>query len=232
MSIEKNYTEHCKVIFINMGDKFQGKDTNFRIPIAAYYRLELHNILSDVDRIIYMDGDTVIFQDLSELITLDMKGNYILGFLDSVPKALKKYKIRNAVVICSGVLLMDLYALRKNNISEKYSAFLESNIGKLEQHDQTVINVVCQGKISTLPPKYGIWNFRTIKEFNSQNNDHLPWLRYNKKECLLSYDHPSIVHYIIGKPFHKHNNKVYFNEWWEYARKTGYYDEIYNYAKH
>ena len=65
MSIEKNYTEHCKVIFINMGDKFQGKDTNFRIPIAAYYRLELHNILSDVDRIIYMDGDTVIFQDLS-----------------------------------------------------------------------------------------------------------------------------------------------------------------------
>ena len=63
-----------------MSDQYEGKDTNSDIPLASYYRLELHNLLPDVDRIIYMDGDTIVFQDLSELITLDMKGNYIFFY--------------------------------------------------------------------------------------------------------------------------------------------------------
>ena len=149
MSVEKNYTNHFKIIIINMGNKFKGLDTNNKIPTPAYYRLELHNILPDVDRIVYMDGDTAVFQDLSELITFDMEENYILGFLDSIPKALRKFKIKNAIVLCSGVLLMDLNALRINNISEKYREFLEENLGQIYQHDQTTINVVCQGKIVT-----------------------------------------------------------------------------------
>ena len=124
--------------------------------------------------IIYMDGDTAVFQDLSELIFLDMKGNYILGFLDSAPNALIKYNIKNAVVLCSGVLLMDLAALRKNNITEKFNEFLETNLGNIEQHDQTTINVVCQGKISTLPPKYGMWNFHNYRDCNYNN-----YIKYN-----------------------------------------------------
>ena len=58
MSVEKKYNEHCKIFFINMGDKFKGLDTNIKIPTAGYYRLDLHNLLPDVDRIFYMDGDT------------------------------------------------------------------------------------------------------------------------------------------------------------------------------
>ena len=230
-SFEKNNTEHCKIHIINMGNKYEGKDTNIRIPTAAYYRLDLHNLLPDVDRIIYMDGDTAVFQDLSELIFLDMKGNYILGFLDSAPNALIKYNIKNAVVLCSGVLLMDLAALRKNNITEKFNEFLETNLGNIEQHDQTTINVVCQGKISTLPPKYGMWNFHNYRDCKYNNYIHPYWIRYNKKELSLAYKYPGILHYVRGKPYYKNFNKCFYDEWWEYARKTDYYEEIYNYSK-
>ena len=89
MSVGKHYTNNCEIIIISMGNKYKGIDINNKIPTAAYYRLELHNILPDVDRIVYIDGDTAVFQDLSELITLDMEENYILGFLDSIPNALK-----------------------------------------------------------------------------------------------------------------------------------------------
>ena len=27
MSVEKSYTDHCKIVIINMGDKFRDKDT-------------------------------------------------------------------------------------------------------------------------------------------------------------------------------------------------------------
>ena len=158
-----------------------------------------------------------------------MKGNYILGFLDSNIDGIKKYGIENATYICAGVILIDLSALRKNNISEKYDKFLDKNLGKLEQHDQTTINYVCHGKISTLPPKYGIWNFYSFIELQNHCNQ-LTWLKYNKHELLLAYESPGILHYVAGKPFLMKSNKYFFNEWWEYARKTGYYEEIYKYS--
>ena len=75
-----------------------------------------------------------------------------------------------------------------------------------------------------------MWNFKNAKNFIDHNNEHLPWLRDNKRECLISYYYPSILHYVIGKPYLKDNNKFYYDKWWEYTKKTGYYDEIYKYA--
>ena len=43
-SVENKHPEHCEVIFIDMGSKFKGADTNIKIPTAAYYRLELPNL--------------------------------------------------------------------------------------------------------------------------------------------------------------------------------------------
>ena len=94
-----------------------------------------------------MDGDTAIFEDLTELINLDMKGNYIMGFLDSLPNVIENFGINNAKELCSGVLLLDLDSFRKNHITSKFNRFIKKNLGKINQHYQTVINVVCQGNI-------------------------------------------------------------------------------------
>ena len=233
-SVEQKYSESCKVNIKKMGEEYKGKDTNINIPIAAYYRLDLHNILPDIDRILYMDGDTLIFQDLSELITLDMKGNYILGFLDNRPRELEYYNIKDEVILCSGVLLMDLYALRKHRASEKIYDFLESNTGNIYQHDQTTINIVFRGKISTLPPKYGMWNFEFVKEAIEHNNIQFSWIKYDDEEFLKGYYKPAILHYTWGKPFKLTNKKPsqvkYYNEWWKYANETEYNEDIYKYA--
>lgn len=34
------------------------------------------------------------------------------------------------------------------------------------------------------------------------------------------------MHYVIEKTFLKHDNKFYFENWWKYAKKTGYYEQI------
>ena len=227
-SVQTKHQEHCEVIFINMGDKFKEADTNQKIPTAAYYRLELHNLLPNVNRIIWMDGDTAVFEDLTELITLDMKGNYIMGFLDSLPDAIARFNVKNATVLCSGVLLLDLDALRKNHMTEKFNKFIRENLGKINQHDQTIINVVCQKNIAPLPPKYGIWCFEAEIYALKHNERQRPHLRYNKQEFLNAYYHPAILHYVWPKPFWRRQRPVFNNEWWDYARKSGYYDDIYN----
>ena len=228
LSVEIKHKEHCKIYFIDMADKFKKADTNQKITTPAYYRLELPSLLPDVNRIIWMDGDTAVFEDLTELITLDMKNNYIMGFLDSLPNAIERFGIKDATVLCSGVLLLDLDALRKNHMQEKMHQFIADNLGNLNQHDQTVINVVCQNNIGPLPPKYGIWSFEAEIYALKHNERQRPWLKYDKEEFIKAYHHPAILHYVWPKPFWKRQRPIFNNEWWEYARISGYYNDVLN----
>ena len=227
-SVQIKHPEHCEVIFLDMGSKFKDEKTNQKITTPTYYRLELHNLLPNVHRIIWMDGDTAVFEDLTELITIDMKDNYIMGFLDSIPEAIERFNIKNATVLCAGVLLMDLDALRKNNMGEKFAKFMKEEKEKINQHDQTIVNVVCQGHIAPLPPKYGIWCFEAEKYALKHNERQRPHLRYNKDEFLKAYYHPAILHYVWPKPFWKRKKPIFNNEWWNYAKISGYYNEVYN----
>lgn len=53
-----------------------------------------------------------------------------------------------------------------------------------------------------------------------------PWLKYNETEYFYAVYHPAILHYIWPKPFWKRKT-AFYEEWWDYAKKTGFYDDIY-----
>ena len=69
MRVEKKYKNKCSIIFIYLVNinKYNGLQLNFRITTSAYYKLSLYDILLDIDKIIYMDGDTLAFEDLTYL---------------------------------------------------------------------------------------------------------------------------------------------------------------------
>lgn len=225
-NVENKYKNKCKIIFINMGNKYKGLQLNFRISTPAYYRLSLHELLPETKKIVYMDGDTLVFEDLTPLFNLDMKNNVIMGFLDSVPSAIESYGIKNATVLCSGVLLMNLELLRYYNYSDKIDKFMKKNKGNLKQHDQTIINVVMQKQIAPLPPKYGMWAWMDKPSAKRFLDKQRAWLKYNEDEFFYAVEHPAILHYIWPKPFWR-KKTAFEKEWWDYARKTGFYDEIY-----
>ena len=45
---------------------------------AAYYRLYLPNLLSNIDKIIYLDVDIITFENQKKMFDIDMKGFYLL----------------------------------------------------------------------------------------------------------------------------------------------------------
>ena len=224
-SVEDKYHYICQITFINMMNLYKGLYINSKIPVTSYYRLSLQDILPDINRIIYLDGDTLVFQDLKELIELDMKGNVILGFLDSIPEAIESFGFKNATVLNCGVLLMDLDAIRKYGYAKKMEDFISKNKHRLNQQDQTVINVVMQDRIAPIPPKFGIWDFDGKKVKNEHLERQWPKLRYNKTEFDYAYNHPAIIHFVWPKPFWRLKSKYYY-KWCDYARTTGYYYKI------
>ena len=225
-SVQHLYPNKCTITFINMGNMFTEQKT---FPITKYYRLALHDKLPHIDKIIYLDGDTVIFEDLTDLINLDMKGYYILGFLDNLFWALEMYKIKDAIVLNTGVLLMDLKALRDFNTTEKFREFMNKYNNSVVQEDQTIINVVLQKYINKLPPKYGIWGFDNIQLALEHNKVQRPKFKYNIETYKIAFELPAIVHFTGSKPFNN-KNATYYLDWWNYAKKTKYYDKIYEYS--
>ena len=231
ISLEKKY-DRCEVNIIEISDENLKNANTKRYPLAAYYRLILAEIIPDLNRIIYLDGDTLIYDDLSEMYNLEMENNIILGFVDNSYKKAEEFGIQTYKYIVSGVLLINLKKIRKENITQKFFEFMDKYQDKLTQEDQTVINIVLHGRIGLLPPKFGMWNFHTkdsLLNHNNYGNQNLGIKAYDEKEIIKAWNTPSIIHYVRAKPWRirtKITHIKFHEDWWEYAKMTNYYKNI------
>ena len=231
----ENKYERCEVNILEISKNMIKNANTKRYPLSAYYRLLLSELIPDLDRIIYLDGDTLIYTDLTEMFNLEMMNNIMLGFVDNSYAKAKKFGIKTYKYIVSGVLLINLKTIRKENIYSRFFEFIDKNQARLMQEDQTVINIVLNGRIDFLPPKYGIWNFKNKKAVlyhNKYENENLGIKAYNKKEILMAYNSPSILHFVRGKPWNyrtKHAYKRFSRDWWKYAKLTDDYENIISY---
>ena len=229
-NIEKKYNK-CKIIFIEMNDNFFKYSRINRYPIPTYYRLLLAKLLPNINKIIYLDGDTIILTDLFEMINLDMKNKIVMGFLDNAFRFAKSFGIKTYKYITAGVILLNLKEIRKNNITEKFFDFIYKNREKLKQEDQTVINIVLHEKIDFLPAKFGLWTFFNKSQlfYHNHYGKNTSAQCYNNNEIINAYEHPSILHYVMQKPYkqmHYLSNSTFVNYWLYYASKTKEFKKI------
>ena len=223
-TLETKY-RNCHLHFINMGNQFRFANDNGHITTPAYYRLALADLLPKVDKIIWLDSDTLILQDLQQMYDLDMAGNYYLGFLDNNINGLKRFKITTDHYICSGVLLIDLKLHRKDNLVKKFYDFIKANNNRLKQHDQTVINAVAWEKIGILPPKYGYFNYYIPSFRAKEYSDKLiSKYKYTYEQLMAAQKDLCVLHY-VDKPWIS-NKYPLSSLWWTYAAKTDFYNEM------
>ncbi len=214
-SLEKKYNYTCSINFINMGNQYQNLTVkrNEILSTPTYYRLSLSDLLPKIDKIIWLDGDIISLVDIKEMYDIDMDDYYYKGYRVWSRKNLDKFVDNH---ICAGVLLINLKELRENNITNKFTEFIKENSTKLTFHDETVINYICGEKNGILPPKYGMIIRYKFKEG-----------KYSKEDKAEALRNPGIIH-LMDKPWNDpYALKLYGAcVWWEYARKTDYYDEI------
>lgn len=224
-SLENKY-EKCNIKIIDMGTAYKNANDKGHITTPAYYRLSLSDLLPDINKIIWLDGDTITNVDLRDLYNIEMNGYYYKGYLDDNVHAVENFIKENDHCICSGVMLVNLEELRKDNMVKKFSEFIEKNNERLIQHDQTTINVVAYKKTWILPAKFGIYNYHKLKEAEEQSKVYLCNNGYSTQELREAYINPAILH-CISKPWK--SLEVYGSEkWWNYAKKTDFYDEIHS----
>ena len=210
----------------------------WRFSSTIYYKLLIPIIFPDYERIIFLDADTLILKDISEMYSLPFNDNYVLGYPFHTPWMVTINRKHPKIYINSGVLLINIKKIRKENQDFKLIQFTSKYSKKLFFPEQDAMNYIFYKKMGILPLKYGIYLYGNITEYKKKYSVKLK-IKLNLKELEKAIEDPSIVHLCCCNPkvwynktkhehrFH-HICKRFQKEFYFYANKTKYYDKIYN----
>lgn len=107
-----------------------------------------------VHRILYIDCDTIITDELIPLCNYQLNGKLLAMTLDAYGKILRKSA--DEVYYNAGVLLIDCDRWRNEYWRQKIEVFIKNNTEQLAHPDQDVFNHVCKGEIDRLPIRYNL----------------------------------------------------------------------------
>ena len=202
---------------------------------CVYYKLILPLMFQDLERIIYLDCDTLIRKDIWEMYNYPFNDNYILGNPFFVPEAVDKFKINATHYINGGCLLFNIKKIRKDNKDIDLLKFTFKT-NNLRYREQDSLNYILFPKVGFLPLKYGMYMIPTKEKFDliATHNLRTP---INLTEAYEAINDPAVVHFSCCTP--KNWNKIsinFFNhdeiclryqkEFYYYANKTKYYSLI------
>ncbi len=191
-----------------------------------YFRLQLQALAKNIDKIIYCDIDTLFLNNLVTLWNFDMKDNIICGIKDGLnlkrpwkryqTKTDKKFIIKKGCYVNSGVLLLNLKSMRRENMYEKFMSLIGE---KIWQKDQDILNYVCFPKIGYLPLKY---NFtpRATRKYNRMVKQKL----ISANDIKDAKQNPIIYHFINYNPWDRLSTNSWM--WWRAAAKTPFYNDL------
>lgn len=217
---------NCKVTFI----KINFEDVSdilmpFHQSFTTYAKLFISSILpDDINKIIYLDCDSLVLGSFKELWDMNIDDYYCAGVLDVLGENVKNHfwylKINS--YINAGFLLINLKKWRADDVEEKFIKFLSDNYGKFFLADQGAINLVFNGKIKIVEPKYNLMSYfqyldyELAKNFFGMDNEY-----YTKEIVDESRKNPVFLHFVgliaFGSPLHNKDHK-YNSEYVKYAK--------------
>lgn len=120
---------------------------SFHGTYMTYARLILPDIMSDEERILYLDSDLVVCTDVSALFQVDMQnltlaavGGGLVGRALDGSLFLKNGFCKEDPYFNAGVLLFNATKWRKEDMTQKCLAFCKEHGRDLISHDQSVLN--------------------------------------------------------------------------------------------
>ena len=208
--------ENFEIRFENVTDYLES--VSEKLPIrdyyskTTYYRMFIAEMFPEYDKAIYIDSDTIVLGDISELYHHDLGENYVGAaneqvmiqedtYGEYVEKVLgiDRYHYFNA-----GLLLINCNEFRKNHVLDQFVELLHMYNFVVTQ-DEDYLNLICKNHIFWLEQQ---WNTEVFGN-----------IAYGEETFKM-------IHYImVSKPWHYEDCR-YQEYFWKYAKETPVYEEI------
>lgn len=196
--------------YVPLKGRLQGVYIDPRYTEAASLRLLLPELLPELDKILYLDCDIIVRQDLTRLWNeTDLGDNYLAAVSEA---AIEGQAERFQALGCdpakyfnSGFLLMNLKQMRSEKVSEK---LLEAcRVPYLEFPDQDALNQVCQGRVLPISPLYNSIRTFFIPKYKPD------FIRQYGEGLWDTVQREATIHYTGGKPWNLFT--IQFGAWWK-----------------
>lgn len=197
---------------------------------STYYRFLISTIFNKFDKILYLDCDSIILDDVSKLYDTKIGSNLLAACIDvgmianfTANKTSFNF-IRDKLAVTdpykyfqAGVMVVNIHQFKQQNIQDKLFKKL-SEIKTPPFVDQDILNAVCYNQVTFLDPKWNVeWNLPI--DFSYYENC-LPESIYD--QYIINRNNPSFLHYSGRKPWnlvHQDLAEIF----WEYASQTPFF---------
>jgi lipopolysaccharide biosynthesis glycosyltransferase len=211
----------AELVLIEIGDdRIANLPTLPRIGPETWFRVLLPELIPDVDRVLYLDADLLVVDDLEPLWTTDLDGYYV-GAVSNVPepwlanRAAELGLPANVTYFNAGVLLLNLAAMRADHCTERLLSYGHSQARNLVMSDQDALNAVLGHKKRTLHPR---WNCMNSVYFMEEAKRIFP-----ENQVAEAVSEPAILHFEgpdFAKPWHYLSTHPYRERFWDHLRAT------------
>lgn len=204
----------------------------YRGSYTTHFRELFHLIIKDdVEKLLYIDSDTIVPGSLRELFAMDM-GDACVGVVRDALAV--KYKLLlgfgpEDVYFNAGVTFIDVVNWEKNRCTETLLDHIQNVRAQYCNPDQDLFNIVLKGKLKVLPCNYNFMPAHRAysdkayaKCFGFDNY-------YSQEEIEDARRNPIIIHAyrFIGEfPWHKNNYHPDTQLFDEYLAKSPWSDYI------
>lgn len=192
---------------------------------VGMHKIFLPGILRDLDKVIYMDGDTLVLKDLRTLFDIDVEEVYAAVAKDGIyyrfPKEMAELGLdKRGFYFNSGVMLYNLALQRQDNITQQLVDYIKTH--EDFYGDQDVLNVVFGDKLKLMTYRNNcistFFEADDLDFLSKYFGEPLP------KDTFYIYENATVIHYAGDKPWQSDYKPLYLKDLW-----FKYYNEIKDY---
>lgn len=217
-------------------------DAREHITTETFYRFLILDIMKNYEKVIYIDCDLVVNEDIAKLHQVEMGNNLIAATMDvdfigqlnipwstTLEYSKKVMKLKDPYkYFQAGVLVFNVPEMRKKTSVVELLEIADKDLYRYS--DQDILNVLCEGRVTYLDLR---WN-HIFDHCGERVSNVVVWDPVSLyEEYMAAKKNPYIIHYAgFCKPWDEPTEE--FGEvFWDYARRTPYYEILlYRMSKH
>lgn len=228
---------HALLRFFDVNLLIAGYDlstNNDHISLETYYRFLVQKVLGKYDKVLYLDSDLVVLDDVCKLYDTDLGDNLLAATRDvdylgnlNMPDGIRMKYTRETLRMANpydyfqaGVLVLNVAQMRRLHTVQEWLDIASQ--GGYIYDDQDILNAECEGRVTYLPADWNVthdcfnrvanvYSFAPVREFDAYND---------------SRNHPRILHYAGAQKPWDDARCDFAPLYWRYARMTPFYEAL------
>lgn len=188
--------------------------------IATIYSKVYFSRIKGLDKIIYLDSDTIVTGSLKKLWDINLDG-YYLGAVETFAKTSIRKQLGLPVAapfFNDGMVIENVAFCRENDLVGQMNKVIFDFDGAPPTLSEGALNKICYGKTLFISPR---WNMMAgLLFFGLKDIDYLVGrLHYKKQDLYDSLMNPVVIHYLTAfynRPWFKSCSHPYKKEYYYY----------------